>query len=146
MMSTTRKTSMIPRMQIKADVSFVNLIDVMMVLLIIFMITAPAMHNFLNVELPSAKVSRAHITEGIVVTIKKDGTVFIDREKTKAEEFETAFAGVWKKRSGEPVYINADRGVQYGSVVDIIGLVKRTGGDNVGLVVEESAKKAQNTR
>ena len=131
---------MIPRMPVKADVSFVNLIDVCLVLLIIFMITAPAMHQFLNVELPAGKASKANISEGIVVSITKDGTVFIDREKTKTQDFRNSFNEIWKKRSGEPVFINADREVPYGSVIDVLGFVKEAGGENVGLVVEEPKK------
>ncbi len=134
---------MIPRIQVKADLSFVNLIDVCLVLLIIFMITAPAMHNFLDVDLPAAKVSKANITEGIVVTIRKDGTVFIDREKVKAEEFPDKFTEIWKKRSNEPVYVNADGEVRYNSVIDVIGIAKQVGCDNIGLVVKEVPEKAR---
>jgi len=134
---------MIPRMPIKADVSFVNLIDVTFVLLIIFMITAQAMHQLLDVDLPSGKASKANISEGIVVTLAKDGTVFIDRDKIKAEDFSNRFNEIWKKRSGEPVFINADRAIPYGSVIDVLGTVKEIGGENVGLVVEEPKKTAR---
>ena len=134
---------MIPRIQVKAEVSFVNLIDVMLVLLIIFMITAPVMHNFLDVDLPSSKVSKANISEGIIVTIKKDGSIYIDRKQIKNEDFSVQFSEIWKKRSGEPVYVNADRSAPYGSVIDVIGIVKKAGGDNVGLVVEQTAEKTK---
>ena len=134
---------MIPRIPVKADVSFVNLIDVCLVLLIIFMITAPAKHNFLDVDLPSAKVSRANISEGIVVTIRKDGTVYIDREKVKAGDFSDKFTETWKKRSSEPVFINADGEVTYNTVVDVIGIAKQAGCDNIGLVVKEAPAKAR---
>ena len=134
---------MIPRIQVKADISFVNFIDVTLVLLIIFMITAPAMHNFLDVDLPSAKVSKANITEGIVITIRKDGTVFIDREKVKTEEFPDKFAEIWKKRSSEPVYVKADGEVTYNSVIDVIGIATQMGCDNIGLVVKEAPEKVR---
>jgi len=134
---------MIPKMQVKADVTFVNLIDVALVLLIIFMITAPAMHNFLDVELPSAKASKANISEGIVVTIRKDGMVYIDREKVRAGDFSNKFAEIWKRRSNEPVFINADGEVTYSSVIDIIGLAKQAGCENIGLVVKEAPEKPQ---
>ena len=132
---------MIPRIPVKADVTFVNLIDVALVLLIIFMITAPAMHNFLDVELPSAKASKANISEGIVVTIRKDGMVYIDREKVRIGDFSNKFAEIWKRRSSEPVFINADGEVSYGSVIDIIGLAKQAGCENIGLVVKEAPEK-----
>ena len=131
---------MIPRIPVKAEISFVNLIDVTLVLLIIFMITAPAMHNMIDVELPKGKASKANITEGIVITIKENGTIHIDRDKLELKDFSNRFQSVWKKRSGEPVYINADLNVSYGAVVDILSIVKEIGGENVGLVVKESAK------
>ncbi|MCK5345617.1 MAG: biopolymer transporter ExbD, partial [Candidatus Heimdallarchaeota archaeon] len=123
---------MIPRIQVNAEISFVNLIDVMLVLLIIFMITAPTMHQMIDVELPKGKASRANITEGIVITIKENGTILIDRDKLESKDFLNRFQSVWKKRSGEPVYINADLKVSYGAVVDILSIVKEIGGENVG--------------
>ena len=134
---------MIPRIPIKADISFVNLIDVTLVLLIIFMITAPAMNQLIDVDLPKGKASKANITEGIVVSVKQDGSIFIDRTKVKPEEFSDQFQEIWKKRSGEPVFINADDKVPYGTVVKILSNVKEIGGDNVGLVVKDTAKTAK---
>jgi len=128
---------MITRRMTKPEVSFINLIDVTLVLLIIFMITAPALHDMINVELPSAKASRANISEGLIITVNKDGTVFIGKEKIKPENFENSFNALWKKRSGEPVYIRGDKNVPYGNIMNIIGIVKSIGGENVGLVVEE---------
>ena len=134
---------MIPRIQVKAEVSFVNLIDVMLVLLIIFMITAPVMHNFLDVDLPSSKVSKANISEGIIVTIEKDGSIYIDRKQIKNEDFSIQFSELWKKRSGEPVYVNADSITPYGSVIGVIGILKQAGAEYVGLVVEQTAEKTK---
>jgi biopolymer transport protein TolR len=132
---------MIRRMY-KPEVSFVNLIDVTMVLLIIFMITAPTMQEWIELDLPSAKAGKSNISEGIVISVKKDGAVYIDREKTLGDNFARRFEEVWKLRSGEPVYVRGDRDVPYGTVVQIIGHVKKLGGENVGLVVsEETAEK-----
>ncbi len=132
---------MIRRMY-KPEVNFVNLIDVTMVLLIIFMITAPTMQEWIDLDLPSAKAGKSNISEGIVISVKKDGVVYIDREKTGGDNFSRRFEEVWKSRSGEPVYVRGDRDVPYGTVVQIIGQVKKLGGENVGLVVsEETAEK-----
>lgn len=134
---------MIPRLPIKAEISFVNLIDVTLVLLIIFMITAPTMHHLMDVDLPKGKASRANISEGIVVTIKDQETVYIDRERIKASDFSERFSTIWKKRSGEPVFINADEKISYGMVVTILSTVKEAGGENVGLVIREPGKPAK---
>lgn len=121
----------------KPEVTFVNLIDVTMVLLIIFMITAPAMNDMVAVSLPSGKASKANITDGIVITVDKSGVIYIDKEKIKAQDFERRFDDIWKKRSGEPVFIRGDESVKYGNVMEVLGTVKKIGGENVGLVVEE---------
>ena len=131
---------MITRRMVKPEVSFINLIDVMLVLLIIFMITAPAMKDWIDVELPAGKASRAHISEGIVVSVSKDGIVYIEREKIKIEDFDKIFSDIWKKRSGEPVYIRGDENVPYGTVMNVLSSVKSVGGENIGLVVEEKKK------
>jgi biopolymer transport protein ExbD len=122
---------------LKADVSFVNLIDVTMVLLIIFMITAPVMHDMIPVDLPSGEASRANITDGILVTVDNDGAIFIDKEKIADADFERRFVDIWKTRSGEPVFIRGDVKVEYGRVMTVLTTVKKIGGSNVGLVVEE---------
>ncbi len=130
------------RRMVKADVNFVNLIDVTMVLLIIFMITAPTMQEWIDLDLPSAKAGKTNISEGIVISVKKDGVIYIDREKITQNDFTRRFDEIWKTRSGEPVYVRGDRDVPYGAVVQIIGNVKKLGGENVGLVVsEETAEK-----
>jgi biopolymer transport protein TolR len=134
---------MITRRMIKPEVSFINLIDVTLVLLIIFMITAPAIHDLINVELPRGKASKANITEGIVLTVTKDGTVYVEKEKIQTEDFERRFQDIWKKRSGEPVFIRGDENVRYGYVMDVLSTVKKVGGENVGLVVEEKPKTAK---
>jgi biopolymer transport protein TolR len=132
---------MIKRRTVRAEVNFVNLIDVTMVLLIIFMITAPAMQEWIELDLPSAKAAKSNISEGIIISVKKDGAVYIDREKLAAADFPRKFDEIWKKRSGEPVYVRGDENVPYGSVVQIIGYVKKAGGENVGLVVEEETSR-----
>ena len=134
---------MIARRILKPEVSFINLIDVTLVLLLIFMITAPAIQDMVNVELPSGKASTANISEGVVITVDKDGIVYIEKEKIKSEEFERRFNDIWKKRSGEPVYIRGDESVLYGHVMNVLDIVKRVGGENVGLVVEERRTKSR---
>ncbi len=132
---------MIKRRMVKAEVNFVNLIDVTMVLLIIFMITAPTMQEWIELDLPSAKAAKSNISEGIIISVKKDGAVYIDREKMTAADFPQKFDEAWKSRSGEPVYVRGDANVPYGSVVEVIGYVKKVGGENVGLVVEEDVSR-----
>ena len=76
-----------------------------------------------------------------MITVTKDGSVFLEREKIKLEDIEEKFKNTWKKRSGEPVYIRGDESVPYGSVMKVLGTVKKIGGENVGLVVEDKSLK-----
>ena len=134
---------MITRRSIKPEISFINLIDVMLVLLIIFMMAAPTIQQWVDVDLPSAKVSKAKITEGIIISITKEGSLFIDRKKIDFKDFDAKFAETWKDRSGEPVFIRADGEVPYQNVIDVIGTAKKFGGENVGLVVEDNKKTGE---
>ena len=134
---------MISRRYIKPDITFINLIDVMLVLLIIFMMAAPTIQQWVDVDLPSAQVSRAKITEGIIISITREKTVYIDREEVDIKNFRAKFTDIWKSRLGEPVFIRADGGVPYQNVMDVISEVKKLGGENVGLVVEEEEKTGE---
>lgn len=128
---------MITRRSLRAEPSFINLIDVMLTILIIFMMAAPTIQQWVDVNLPSAQVSKAKITEGIVISITKEGKIFIDKEGMDLKDFNVRFTDIWKTRSNEPVFIRADGEVPYKYVINILGITKKLGGENVGLVVEE---------
>ena len=128
---------MINRRYLNPEINFINLIDVMLVLLIIFMMAAPTIQQWVDVDLPSARVTKTKITEGIIISITKDELIYIDREKINFKDFDSKFGDIWKTRSGEPVFIRADGEVPYKNVIDVIVIAKKFGGENVGLVVEE---------
>ncbi len=134
---------MIQRRSVSLNVNFINLIDVMLVLLIIFMMAAPTIQRWVDVDLPSTAVSKAKITEGIVISVTKDGTVYIDRDRVTYEKFASSFQKIWDKRSGEPIFIRADGNVLYQRVMDILGTTRSLGGENVGLVVDEPKTPAR---
>ena len=131
---------MLSRRSIEPVVTFVNLIDVTMVLLIIFMITAPALTGLVQVDLPRGKASQANISEGIVLTVLADGVVSYGNEKIAPGDFEARFTDIWKRNQGEPVYIRGDQNSKYGAVMNVIATVKDIGSDTVGLVVEDKPK------
>ncbi|MFC1551068.1 ExbD/TolR family protein [Candidatus Latescibacterota bacterium] len=133
---------MMKRRTVNPDISIINLIDVMLVLLVIFMMTAPTIQQWIDVDLPSAEVSKVKITEGIVVSITEKGDVYVDREKIEYKNFGDRFADIWKNRTGEPVFIRADGDVPYSYVIDVLGIAKKLGGENVGLVIEDAKKNA----
>ena len=124
-----------------AVINVTSLVDVTLVLLIVFIITAPALHEWIEVNLPKAEASRADLKEGLVVSVTKSGDVHIDRRRVRLEEFEATFSEAWGKSGKGTVFLRADREVAYGTVMDVIGRIKALGGDDLGLVVESGSKR-----
>ena len=119
-----------------SEINVTSLVDVTMVLLIIFIITAPTLQEWVDLKLPKAKVEKSDIKEGIVISVTKDGSIFLDKTKISYTNFDAEFSEVWRKGSINSVFLRADRGVEYGKVVDIIGKIKALGREELGLIVE----------
>ena len=119
-----------------SEINVTPLVDVMLVLLIIFMVTAPALFQQLQVNLPKATVGQAEVGEGIVVTLTHDNLVQIDQERVTYADFGSRFAAAKVRKGDRQVFLRADETVPYGRVVEVVGLMKSAGVDRVGLVVE----------
>jgi len=119
-----------------SEINVTPLVDVMLVLLIIFMVTAPALLQELAVNLPKSTVGQAEVQEGLVITITREDLVQIDREKVAFADFQEHFNQARALLGDRPVFLRADETVPYGKVVDIVGRIKAAGIDRVGLVVE----------
>lgn len=124
------------RRSVLSEINVTPLVDVMLVLLIIFMVTAPSIQQWLAVTLPKSTVGQAEIQEGVVVTITRDGIVQIDQERVPFAEFQARFAAIRARIGDRPVFLRADEQVPYGRVVEIIGKIKAAGVDRLGLVEE----------
>jgi len=121
-----------------ADINVTNLVDVVLVLLIIFMITAPMLHSGIEVNLPKTKASTKDLGEGIVVTIDKTGKIYLDDRVVSLSRFSSRLSDLKRQKPAGTVYLKADREVQYGLVVDVIGRIKSLGITDLGLVSEPS--------
>ena len=122
----------------RADINVTNLVDVVLVLLIIFMITAPMLQSGIEVNLPQTKAQTKDLGEGIVVAINKEGKIFLDDKLVSLTRFSSSLANLKREKKTGTVYLKADREVQYGLVVDIIGRIKELGITDLGLVSEPS--------
>ncbi len=129
------------RMAVNAEINVVSLIDVMMLLMIIFMITAPMMQGGVDVSLPKAEARPLEPKSGLVVTVDREGNVFVDNDRLTYEEFRVAFKALADKRGKEGVYLRADEGVPYGTVVQVLAVMRASGAENVGLVAEPETIK-----
>jgi|SRR5688572_5158858 biopolymer transport protein ExbD len=125
-------------MNLNADVNVTSLVDVMLVLLIVFMITAPMMQGGVDVELPKAADARPLTPkEGMVVSVNRDGRIFVDQTPVSERDFRVTFKSMVATRKPTGVYLQADNRVPYGNVVRVLAIIRGAGVQNVGLVAEE---------
>ncbi len=120
-----------------ADINVTSLVDVAFVLLIIFMITAPIMQGGVDVQLPRAEARPITAKEGMVVSVDKQGRIFIDETMVSYADFQMTFGALVKSRKPKSVYLRADRRVPYGEVVRVLATIRASGISDVGLVAEE---------
>jgi biopolymer transport protein TolR len=125
-----------PRYELNADVNVVSLIDVMLLLLVIFMITAPMMQGGVDISLPQAQSRPLESKDGLAVTVNSKGEIFIGNEKFSLGDFRVSFKTVAQNRTRNGVYLRADKGVDYGLVVQILAIMRSSGVSDVGLVTE----------
>jgi biopolymer transport protein TolR len=118
-----------------SEINVTPLVDVMLVLLIIFMITAPMMVEGLDVELPQTRVSELLPAEDdhSVLTIKADGSLWLDEFETSPDDL-PALLESRVKAGGKRLFLRADRNVSYGLVMDVLGRVKGAGIADLGMV------------
>ena len=130
---THRRKSRTP---LNADINVVSLIDVMMLLMVIFMITAPMMQGGVDVALPKANARPLQAASGLVVTVTKDGGIYVDEGRFTYEEFRATFRALAGRRGRDGIYLRADAGVPYGDVVRVLAVMRAAGVGDIGLVAE----------
>lgn len=124
------------KLALNAEINVVNLIDVMLLLMVIFMITAPIMQGGVDVSLPKAEARPLDAKSGLVVSIDRSGTIFVDKDKLTYEEFRASFKALADRHEKGGVYLRADQGVPYGMVVRVLAVMRASGSTDVGLVAE----------
>jgi len=121
---------------LNAEINVVSLIDVMMLLMVIFMITAPIMQGGVDVVLPKAQAKPLEPKSGLVVTVNRRGEVFVDETRMSLGEFRASFRALADRRAKQGVYLRADSSVPYGIVVQVLAVMKAAGVSDIGLVAE----------
>src|SRR3954469_7706422 len=124
------------RLALNADINVVNLIDVMLLLLVIFMITAPMMQGGGDIALPRAAARPLESKGGLVVTVTRAGEILPGETKMTFPEFRAAFRALAAQQSRQGVYLRADSNVGYGLVVQVLAVMRAAGVGDVGLVTE----------
>ena len=124
------------RLHLNAEINVVSLIDVMLLLLVIFMITAPMMQGGLDIRLPRADARPLEAKAGFVVTINRAGTIDADGTPLEFDQFRGSFKALVGQKAAQGIYLRADEGVPYGTVVRVLGVMRSAGVGDVGLVTE----------
>ena len=122
---------------LNADINVTSLVDVAFVLLIIFMIAAPIMQGGVDVQLPRAEARPITAREGMVVSVDRQGRIFIDQTQVSYNDFRITFKSLVTTRKPASVYVRADSRVAYGDVVRVLAVIRTSGVRDVGLVAQD---------
>ena len=120
-----------------SNINVTPLVDVMLVLLVIFMVTAPILQQGVNINLP--KVRAAALTgeeQQLVVAVSRNGQVYLNDTPTQIAELGPKLQAILKLRPDRQVYLRADQNVRYGEVMQVIATVKNAGVERLGMVTE----------
>ena len=121
---------------VRAEINVTSLVDVAFTLLVIFMITAPILQGGVEVTIPRAPAAPLQVSEGIVISVDRDGQIFVEDDAVTREVFDATIGTLVERSGAETVYVKGDRDVPYGVVLWVIGTLKEAEIDAVSLVAE----------
>ena len=119
-----------------AEINIIPLVDVVLVLLLIFMLTAPMMYRGIDVNLPKSSGKPTAVEERLVLTITKDRAIYLNERPVAAAALESQLQEVFRTRADKVLYLKADQGLAYGVVVEMMDRIRRAGIDRLGMVTE----------
>src|ERR1044071_4822748 len=122
------------RMHLNAEINVVSLIDVMMLLLVIFMLTAPMMTGGLDLRLPEANAKPIEATGGLTVSIDKNRTIFLNDRPLNLAQFKSAFASVAKRSKEKTVRLQMDGGITWDLHAQVVSIINDAGITDIAYV------------
>ena len=121
-----------------AEINIIPLVDIMLVLLIIFMVTAPMLKEGIDINLPEVSAESVQTTkEEFVLSIDSNGSVYLDddpKQKYSAQSIETRLVEMFKDQPKKEIYLKADKGINYGYVVEVMAACQRAGIERIGMI------------
>src|SRR5215510_1967138 len=108
-----------------AEINIIPLVDVTLVLLLIFMLTAPLMHRGIDVNLPKSSGKPTAVEERVIITLSKDGGMYLNDKPVASGALEGRLRDLYRDRADKTAYLRADQGLQYGLVVETMDRVRR---------------------
>ena len=124
-----------------AEINVIPLVDVVLVLLLVFMLTAPMMYRGIDVNLPKTSSKPTAIEERLVLTISKDRLLYLNERPLPLTTLESRLRELIRDRADKTIFIKADKDLAYGYVVETMDRVRRAGVERVGMVTEPLVKR-----
>ena len=123
-----------------AEINTTPLVDVMLVLLVIFLVTAPMLNSAIKLNLPSETAAQISEQKTLTISVNKSGQYFLDDVPISNDELEKKLELAAKDNLKQPIHIRADVEVSYGKVSHVLAIAQRFGLTNVGFVTEEKSQ------
>ncbi|MEW6584884.1 MAG: biopolymer transporter ExbD [Nitrospirota bacterium] len=120
--------------EVLSEINVTPFVDVMLVLLVLFMVTAPLLQQGIDVNLPKAKGKDLPPEERITLVVKRDGIVYMNDNPVSIEEMAQKLKAISKLNPS--VFLKADKDVPYGLVVEVMGEIKEAGIEKLGMITE----------
>jgi len=127
--------------RVVSDINVTPLVDVTLVLLIIFIISAPFMRAGVRVDLPKAEARQPQPQQSIIISIDRTGQTFVNQTRVEEAALVPTIMRVRSRSSDLPVLVEGDSAVPYGRVIAVMDAVRRAGIENVGLVLDAAEKR-----
>ena len=124
-----------------AEINIIPLVDVVLVLLLIFMLTAPMMYRGIDVNLPKAASKPTAVEERMILTVTKDRTLYLNEKPIALATLEPRLREAFKNRIDKTLYLKADAGLAYGAVIETMDRVRRAGIERLGMVTEPTRER-----
>ena len=119
-----------------AEINIIPLVDVVLVLLLIFMLTAPMMYRGIDVNLPKAAAKPTAVEERLVLTLTKERALYLNDKRIAPGTLDTSLRAAFANRTDKTLYLKADSGLAYGAVIETMDQVRRAGIERLGMVTE----------
>ncbi len=125
-----------------SEINVTPMVDVMLVLLIIFMVSAPMMKEGMKVDLPEAQARALESQDqDLIISINKDSTLDINGSPIELSRLDVILEQIRQQRGIESIFLQADKAIPYGYVVEVMSLIRSTGLTKIGLVTQPPVKK-----
>ena len=124
-----------------AEINIIPLVDVVLVLLLIFMLTAPMMYRGIDVNLPRATAKPTAVEERMVLTVTKDRVLYLNDKRVAPGALDAQLRAAFGNRNDKTLYLKADAGLAYGAVIETMDQVRRAGIERLGMVTEPTRER-----